>query len=61
MGGETFDDLVAEANTREAEAAVLEAEPVLDAEPIAEEPAPAPPPRGPKPAPPRRKKKISFL
>ncbi len=61
VGGETFDDLVAEANSHEAEAPVLEAEPVLDVEPIAEEPAPAPPPRGPKPAPPRRKKKISFL
>jgi tetratricopeptide (TPR) repeat protein len=61
VGGETFDDLVAEANTHEAEAPVLEADPVLDVEPIAEEPAPAPPPRGPKPAPPRRKKKISFL
>jgi tetratricopeptide (TPR) repeat protein len=54
VGGETFDDLVAEANTRE-----TEAEPVLEAEPVAEEPAP--PPRDPKPAPPRRKKKISFL
>jgi len=58
VGGETFDDLVAEANTSEAEA-----DPVLDAEPMAElEPEPAPP-RGPKPppGPARRKKKISFL
>ncbi|MGH7338568.1 MAG: hypothetical protein ACREI7_13385, partial [Myxococcota bacterium] len=62
VGGETFDDLVAEANTREpkADPAAI-ADPVLDAEPIAEEPAPAPPPRVPPPAPPRRKKKISFL
>jgi tetratricopeptide (TPR) repeat protein len=66
VGGETFDDLVAEANTHAPEAAraveeVAEPDPVLDAEPIAEEAAPAPPPRVPPPAPPRRKKKISFL
>jgi len=66
VGGETFDDLVAEANSGETGAdPVLEAEPVLDAEagpakPAAPQPAP---PRGPKPppTPPRRKKKISFL
>ena len=58
VGGETFDDLVAEANSGEAEV-----DPVLEAEPVVEsEPEPAPP-RAPKPppAPPRRKKKISFL
>jgi pilus assembly protein FimV len=58
VGGETFDDLVAEANSGEAEG-----EPVLEAEPVVEpEPEPVPP-RAPQPppAPPRRKKKISFL
>jgi len=60
VGGETFDDLVAEANTGAAGPdPVLDPDPVLEPEP---EPEPAPP-RGPtpKPAPPRRKKKISFL
>jgi tetratricopeptide (TPR) repeat protein len=66
VGGETFDDLVAEANTSESGVESVESaepmpEPVLEAEPIAEEPATPLPPRGPKPAPPRRKKKISFL
>ncbi len=66
VGGETFDDLVAEANSGDAAVEpVLEAEAVLEAEPAAEPPVaqergPAPP-RGPKPASPRRKKKISFL
>jgi tetratricopeptide (TPR) repeat protein len=55
VGGETFDDLVAEANTRESEP-----QPALEAEPVVEDSAPPPPP-GPAPAPPRRKKKISFL
>ena len=56
VGGETFDDLLAEANTGDAEA-----EPMVEAEAVVEpEPEPAPP-RGPKPPPPRRKKKISFL
>ena len=58
VGGETFDDLLAEANSGDAEA-----EPVFEAEPVVE-PGPEPaPPRAPKPppAPPRRKKKISFL
>jgi tetratricopeptide (TPR) repeat protein len=66
VGGETFDDLVAEANTGEmdpepAADRVLEPEPepALEADPVAEEPAPLP--RVPPPSPPRRKKKISFL
>jgi pilus assembly protein FimV len=66
VGGETFDDLVAEANTGPGEPdPVLDAEPMLEpeAEPAAPiEPEPAPP-RAPKPppGPQRRKKKISFL
>jgi hypothetical protein len=58
VGGETFDDLVAEANSGDPEAeTVLEAEPLVEPEP---EPAPPRAPQPP-PAPPRRKKKISFL
>src|SRR5262249_35322019 len=63
VGGETFDDLVAEANSGAVDAqmpadleALVEAEPEERAEPVeplVEEPAP-PPPRSPKPAPPRR-------
>jgi tetratricopeptide (TPR) repeat protein len=75
VGGETFDDLVAEANSGEADTqpvidaeALVEADPIdvdpvddAEPEPAPEEPAPTRPARGAKPAPPRRKKKISFL
>ena len=71
VGGETFDDLVAEANTGdvmttwdepEIEAEPLfEAEAVIEAEPVPVEPEPAPPRAGPPPAPRLKKKKVSFL
>ena len=64
VGGETFDDLLAEANSGEAEAEpVLDAEPVSSRRPSGRLRRAAATPRAPKPppAPPRRKKKISFL
>jgi tetratricopeptide (TPR) repeat protein len=69
VGGETFDDLVAEANdpVEVVAEAMIEDEPMVDAEPVEEPPPAARPGRPAKPAPApapaaqRKKKKISFL